>query len=52
LQMIGAIISMVGMFTRSIGSLLMGCFIVGIGLGFGHFYRFAVLELSPDRYKR
>ena len=52
LQMIGAIISMIGMFSRSIGSLLTGCFIVGVGLGFGHFYRFAVLELSPDRFKR
>jgi MFS family permease len=52
LQMIGAIISMVGVFSRSIGSLLTGCFIVGIGLGYGHFYRFAVLEISPDRWKR
>lgn len=43
---------MIGMFFANVALLLIGCFIVGIGLGYGHFYRFAILELSPEDKKK
>lgn len=50
--MIGSIIAMIGIFLTNVGALLIGCFVIGIGLGYGHFYRFAVLEISPEAMKR
>mmetsp|Transcript_29353 Transcript_29353/g.40340 ORF Transcript_29353/g.40340 Transcript_29353/m.40340 type:complete len:386 (-) Transcript_29353:1102-2259(-) len=46
--MFGSIVAMIGMLVSSIPALLIGCFVTGIGLGYGHFYRFAVIELSPE----
>jgi MFS family permease len=51
-QMVGSIIAMIGMLTKSVPALLLGCFVIGIGLGYGHFYRFAVIELSPEEMQR
>jgi MFS family permease len=50
-QLLGCILGCIALAVKSIDLLLVGCFAIGLAQGLGQFYRFYVVEVTPEDLK-